>query len=110
MSKNLERMLRCGLAVIRKSRTYHPRCPRCRKAEARGTWFVQRFCFHLLRDELAARGEQGQTGRAAARLVRQLLRTPSLARFLPRELYRCLLRKAVLVRRKVVVEKPQMSG
>jgi hypothetical protein len=110
MSKNLERMLNCGLAVIRKNRSHHPACPLCRKAAARGTWFVQRFCFHLLRDELAALQVNRQTAKSVVRLAHQMLRTPSLGRFLPREAYRCLARKAALVRRKLVVDRPQMSG
>jgi GT2 family glycosyltransferase len=48
MSTEFDRMWKGGLAVLRKNLSHHPRCARCRRAAARGRWFLARYCLPLL--------------------------------------------------------------
>jgi len=96
-----ELLWRTGRSLMRKSRSYHPGCRLCRRATARGTANLRVYCYGLLREDLRACWEAKGPAKASAKLLRESLRNPDVARLLLEEPYRLLAHMARIAKRKV---------
>jgi glycosyltransferase involved in cell wall biosynthesis len=84
MSTSYDRMWTTGLAVLRKSAGYHPRCAVCRRVIADRVERWRQWCAPMLMMELSGYRSRGAVWPGLVRAAQAVVRDPALIRVLTR--------------------------